>query len=97
MAFSTTSHTTSQFYQPERPKENIEANDGLSIRSDVNNSNGETIETDFFDFDTYSTVLDSLENCTEKLFSYEKDDINKFYGQYFGVVNLSNYQIRFEE
>ena len=41
--------------------------------------------------------MDSLENCTEYLFSYEKDDINKFYGQYFGVVNLSNYQIRFEE
>ena len=31
------------------------------------------------------------------LFSFEKSDINKFYSTYFGVVNLSDYSIRFEE
>ena len=41
--------------------------------------------------------MNSLENCTETLFSFQNCDINKFYGEYFGVVNISNYQIRFEE
>ena len=41
--------------------------------------------------------MNSLENCTETLFSFQNCDINKFYGEYFGVVNISNYQIHFEE
>ena len=31
------------------------------------------------------------------LFSFQNCDLNKFYGEYFGVVNISNYQICFEE
>ena len=60
--------------------------------------NEETIiESEFYQVDTYSKVLDSLETCTEKLFLFQNCDLNKFYGQYFGVMNLSNYQIHYEE
>ena len=59
--------------------------------------NGITLETDFYDVCSYSKRLEKIENCTEKVFSFEDTELNKFYGQYFGVVNLSNYSIRFEE
>ena len=45
----------------------------------------------------FSEVLDRIENSCLDLFSFEKADVNKFYSTYFGVVNLSDYSIVFEE
>ena len=58
---------------------------------------GNVLETDFFNVCSYSTCLDDIEKCTENIFSFADTELNKFYGQYFGVVNLSNYSIHFEE
>ena len=58
---------------------------------------GNTIESEFYNGEDYSNILDILEICTENIFSFQNCDINKFYSEYFGVVNISNYQIRFEE
>ena len=58
---------------------------------------GTILESDFFVVCRYSKRLAEIEKCTEKVFSFEDTELNKFYGQYFGVVNLSNYSIRFEE
>ena len=58
---------------------------------------GNTIESEFYNVEDYSNILDILEICTENIFSFQNCDINKFYSEYFGVVNISNYQIRFEE
>ena len=71
--------------------------DGLSIQSILTDFKGNTLESEFDKDDTFSNILNSLKNCTETLFSFHKCDINKFYGEYFGVVNISNYQIHFEE
>ena len=45
----------------------------------------------------YSKHLELIENSTEELFSFKNGDLNKFYGQCFGVVNLSKYSIQYEE
>ena len=86
-----------QFYQPEGSKVHSVPDDGLSIQSILTDFKGNTLESEFDKDDTFSNILNSLKNCTETLFSFHKCDINKFYGEYFGVVNISNYQIHFEE
>ena len=58
---------------------------------------GTILESDFFVACGYSKHLEEIEKCTEKIFSFKDTELNKFYGQYFGVVNLSNHSIRFEE
>ena len=86
-----------EFYFPERSKTDPVSNDELSIQIILMDNEKTIIESEFYQVDTYSKVLDSLETCTEKLFSFQNCDLNKFYGQYFGVMNLSNYQIFYEE
>ena len=89
--------TEIQFYQPERSKMHLVSDDGLSIRSVLINCTGDAIESEFYKVDTFSLILNALETCTNEVFSFQNSDLNKFYGEYFGVVNISNYQIRFEE
>ena len=88
-----------------------EANDGHSTRTDLEPKEthfysnsveflftdhmGTILESDFFVVCGYSKRLEEIEKCTEKVFSFEDTELNKFYGQYFGVMNLSNYSIRF--
>ena len=90
-----------------------EANDGYSIRTDLEPKEthfysnsveflftdhmGTILESDFFVVCGYSKHLAEIEKCTEKVFSFKDTELNKFYGQYFGVMNLSNYSIQFEE
>ena len=61
-----------------------------SIECLITDHNGITLETDFYDVCSYSKRLEKIENCTEKVFSFKDTELNKFYGQYSGVVNLSN-------
>ena len=68
-----------------------------SIKFLLTDHTGTLLETYFFDFCLYSTRLDEKEKCTENIFLFEDTKLNQFYGQYFGVVNLSNYSILFEE
>ena len=90
-------NTEIQFYQQEGSKMHSASDDGLSIQSILLDCNGNTLESEFYKDDTFSIILNTLETCTNMLFSFQNCDLNNFYGEYFGVVNISNYQIHFEE
>ena len=93
------SHTKKEFY--EGSIENSLPDDGVTSRPNVEltilDSESNIIDKEISNFCSFSEVIDRIETLCLDLFSFEKSDVNEFYSTYFGVVNLSEYQILFEE
>ena len=81
-------------------QENLTPDDGDPVGSAIEtvflDNNSVILQKELFQWNI-STRIDKIEYSSTNLFSYEKSDINKFYSNYFGVINLSDYSIRFKE
>ena len=97
---NTESGTEKQFYCTERSQENLTPDDGDPTGSIIEtvflDNNLVILQKELFQWNIL-TRIDKIEYSSKDLFSYEKSDVNKFYSNYFGVINLSDYSIHFKE